>query len=174
VRQVLPVGALAALASAALFGASTPLAKLLLGTTDPQLLAGLLYLGSGCGLALVRPLRRRDPTAPAEAALGRRDWPWLAAAILAGGVLAPVLLLWGLARTPATTASLLLTLEGVLTLGIAWLAFHEPVDRRLALGAAAILGGAALLGCKARPSSARTSARWRSRLPASAGPSTTT
>lgn len=45
-------GVAAALAAAALFGAGTPLAKQLLGTVDPWLLAGLLYLGSGGGLAL--------------------------------------------------------------------------------------------------------------------------
>lgn len=150
-----PAGAWLALASAALFGASTPLAKLLLGATDPQLLAGLLYLGSGLGLAALRPLLLRRPGgAPAEAALGRRDWPWLAGAILAGGVLSPALLLWGLARTPASTASLLLTLEGVFTLAIAWLAFRESVDRRLALGAASILAGAVLLSWQGAPGAA--------------------
>jgi drug/metabolite transporter (DMT)-like permease len=47
-----------AIASAALFGTSTPLAKLLLGDgVDPWLLAGLLYLGSGLGLGLIHLAR---------------------------------------------------------------------------------------------------------------------
>ena len=88
-----------ALAAAALFGASTPFAKLLLGDLPPLELAGLLYLGSGLGLLAVRVLGRLFPaTAPGsnEPSLAGRDYPWLAGAILSGGVVAPVLLMWGL------------------------------------------------------------------------------
>src|SRR6185295_3435774 len=90
-----------ALGSAALFGASTPIAKLLLGSIDPWLLAGLLYLGSGSGLALLRIGRSQVGAAAAEAPLSRGDLPWLAAAILAGGIVGPLLLLVGLRLTPA-------------------------------------------------------------------------
>jgi drug/metabolite transporter (DMT)-like permease len=134
-----------ALGSAALFGASTPIAKLLLGSIDPWLLAGLLYLGSGAGLTLLRLGRGRLGDGSAEAPLARADLPWLAAAILAGGVVGPLLLMVGLRLTQASAASLLLNLEGLATLAIAWLAFREPVDRRLLVGAFAILAGAALL-----------------------------
>jgi drug/metabolite transporter (DMT)-like permease len=134
-----------ALAAAALFGASTPLAKLLLGEMAPWLLAGLLYLGSGVGLACVAALRAATGVAPAEAPLRRADLPWLGAAVIAGGVIAPVLLLLGLAQSAAAATALLLNLEGLFTLLIAWLAFREHVDRRIVLGAGAILGGAAVL-----------------------------
>lgn len=134
-----------ALLSAALFGASTPLAKLLLGSVDPWLLAGLLYLGAGLGLAVVRAVQRRSHQALAEAPLRRGDLPWLGTVVIAGGVLGPLLLLYGLARTDAASGSLLLNLEGLATLAIAWVVFHENVDRRLFLGALAILVGAALL-----------------------------
>jgi drug/metabolite transporter (DMT)-like permease len=134
-----------ALAAAALFGASTPFAKLLLGNVTPWLLAGLLYLGSGIGLAAIDALRRSTGAAPAEAPLRRADVPWLAATVIAGGVMAPVLLLYGLAQSSAAATALLLNLEGLFTLAIAWLVLRENVDRRIALGAAAILGGAALL-----------------------------
>lgn len=137
-----------ALASAVLFGASTPLAKILVGTVDPWLLAGMLYLGSGVGLGGVHLTRRWLEIAPPEAPLRRADLPWLAAVVLAGGVIGPVLLMLGLARTPASTAALLLNLEGLATMAIAWLAFHENVDRRLLLGAGAILAGAVLLSCQ--------------------------
>lgn len=139
-----------ALASAVLFGASTPLAKILVGTVDPWLLAGMLYLGSGIGLGGVHLARRWLGIAPPEAPLRRADLPWLAAVVLAGGVIGPVLLLLGLARTPASTAALLLNLEGLATMAIAWLAFHENVDRRLLLGAGAILAGAMLLSWQGR------------------------
>ncbi|TWB50605.1 DMT family transporter [Nitrospirillum viridazoti] len=144
-------GAPMALASAALFGASTPLAKLLVGHVDPWLLAGLLYLGSGIGLGIVHLGRRFLRIDPPEAPLRRGDLPWLAAVVLAGGVVGPVLLMVGLTRTPASSAALLLNLEGLATMGIAWLAFHENVDRRLLLGALAILAGALLLSWQGGP-----------------------
>lgn len=134
-----------ALTSAVLFGLATPLAKLLLGAMDAQMLAGLMYLGAGLGLGAVL-LGRRATSGPAtEAPLRRHDMPWLAAVVLFGGVAGPLLLMLGLARTPASTASLLLNLEGLATMGIAWLVFRESVDRRLLLGAFAILAGAVLL-----------------------------
>lgn len=134
-----------ALASAALFGASTPLAKLLLGEVDPWLLAGLLYLGSGIGLGIMHLGRRSLGIKPPEAPLRRADLPWLAAVILAGGVVGPVLLMLGLNVTPASSAALLLNVEGLATMAIAWLVFHENADRRIVLGALSILAGAVLL-----------------------------
>ena len=146
-------GAPLAILSAALFGASTPFAKLLLGGgVDPWLLAGLLYLGSGVGLGIVEIARRTAGRAPAEAPLRRGDLPWLALVVLSGGVVGPVLLMAGLAATPAATASLLLNLEGLATMAIAWLMFRENVDRRLLAGAAAILAGAAVLSWQGGPS----------------------
>ena len=128
-----------------LFGASTPMAKLLLGSIDPQMTAGLLYLGAGVGLGGLRLARGASGQAPAEAPLRRKDLPWLGLVILAGGLAGPLLLMLGLARTDASTASLLLNLEGLATMAIAWIVFRENVDRRLLAGAVAILAGAALL-----------------------------
>jgi drug/metabolite transporter (DMT)-like permease len=108
------------------------------------MLAGLLYVGSGVGLGLyflAQRLRRR----PAESPLKRSDAPWLVGAVLAGGVAAPLLLMLGLSRTAASGASLLLNLEGVFTALLAWFVFRENVDRRIALGMAAIVLGGALL-----------------------------
>lgn len=129
-----------ALLSAVLFGVSAPFAKILLGEISPWLLAGLLYLGSGIGLAITRLIRRSN-----EAGLRRQDLPWLGAAVLAGGVAGPVLLLFGLAQSSASETSLLLNLESVLTLVIAWVVFKENVDRRLMIGAVSIVAGAVVL-----------------------------
>ncbi|MDE2605723.1 MAG: EamA family transporter [Burkholderiales bacterium] len=136
----LPAGVADSLAAALLFGAAAPLAKLLLARTDPWLLAALLYLGSGVGLALLRRLRGAEPVRlpPGE---GR----WLAAAVLAGGVAGPVLLMAGLAGLPASQASLLLNGEAVLTALLAWIVFRENVDRRIALGMVAIVAGGLVL-----------------------------
>jgi drug/metabolite transporter (DMT)-like permease len=135
-----------------LFGASTPLSKVLLGKVDPILLAGLLYLGSGSGLTLWWWLRRRFTSKNnQEANLKLADLPWLAGAILSGGIVGPLLLMVGLAVTPASSASLLLNLEGVFTAILAWSVFKENVDRRIALGMAAITAGGLLLSWAGRP-----------------------
>ncbi len=139
-------GAPLAIASAALFGASTPLAKALLGGgVSPWLLAGVLYLGSGLGLAILHFGRRLAGRGAREAPLARGEWGWMGLVVLSGGVAGPVLLMFGLTTTPAASAALLLNLEGLATMVIAWLAFRENVDRRLLLGAATILAGALLL-----------------------------
>jgi drug/metabolite transporter (DMT)-like permease len=116
------------------------------------MMAGLLYLGAGLGLALVHFSRRMVGLPSVEAPLRRSDLPWLAIVILAGGVCGPLLLMFGLAQTAASGASLLLNLEGLATMLIAWTIFHENVDRRLLLGAASILTGALLLSWQGRAS----------------------
>ena len=126
-----------ALASAALFGAVAPLSKVLLDSVNPFVLAGLMYFGAGVSLAAYRLLR--SAFAPAEEAqLQRADMPWLAVAISMGGVVGPVLLMFGLSRATASSAALLLNMEGLATMMIDWMVFREKVDRRLLLGAFAI------------------------------------
>ena len=141
-----------ALASAALFGASTPLAKLLVGAVQPLLLAGV-------ALSRQRPRARPGPVLAAQARharghLSRGDLPWLAGAIAAGGIVGPALLMLradaqrrrdGLAAPQPR--------ESVLTAAIAWVVFRENVDRRMFLGAMAILAGGVVLSwdeCRAR------------------------
>src|SRR3954447_23992853 len=121
-------GVLMGLASAVLFGASTPLAKLLLGQVDPWMMAGLLYLGAGLGLAIVYRGRRPLGLPSAEAPLRQADVPWLGGVPLARGIAGALLLMLGLARTDASSASLLLNLEGLATMGIAWVVLRENVD----------------------------------------------
>lgn len=133
-------GVAAALVSALLFGAGTPLAKWLLGQMSPWMLAGLLYLGSGLGLFVYRRVRGAD-----RPRLGPGEMRWLAAAVLCGGGIAPVLLMYGLSAMPSSHAALLLNAEAVLTAVLAWMVFKENVDRRIALGMAAIVAGALLL-----------------------------
>lgn len=131
---------MAALGAALLFGAGTPLAKLLLSSVNPWMLAGLLYLGSGVGLTAYRYLRQ----AP-RVVLPRNELLWFAGSVVAGGLIAPVLLMVGLNHMPASGASLLLNTEGVFTALLAWFAFKENVDRRIALGIGAIALGAVVI-----------------------------
>jgi len=133
---------LAALAAALLFGASIPFAKVLAGGLSPILLAGLLYLGSGIGLYAARGVRDRNFSLPAMSA---REWWCLTGAIAVGGIVGPILLIWGLMRTPAANASLLLNLEAVLTAALAWVVFGENAGRRIILGMALIVAGGVVL-----------------------------
>lgn len=138
-------GIAAAIGAAALFGLSTPLAKLLVGSTTPLLLAGLLYVGSGIGLAAL--LVARTATGGRESITWPRgtDIWWLLGAVVTGGAIGPYLLMYGLQATDAATASLVLNLEGVLTALLAWFVFKENFDRRVAVGMALIVAGGVLL-----------------------------
>lgn len=137
-------GLLTALLAAFLFGISTPLAKGLLGEISPQILAGVFYLGSGIGLSMLNWLLR-GRTISREAPLARDDAPWLLGAVIFGGILAPVLLLTGLEQTAASNASLLLNLESVFTVMLAWFVFHENADKKFVLGMVAIFLGSVIL-----------------------------
>jgi drug/metabolite transporter (DMT)-like permease len=151
-----------ALAAALLFGASTPLAKLLVGEVQPLLLAGLLYLGSGMGLALAMfwrwVLSRTRDTGLAALHVPKAERPWLMGAIIAGGVLGPALLMAGLSSTDAASASLLLNVEGVLTAAMAWVVFRENADKSVVAGMAAIVLGGVLLSWQPGKASMSTGA----------------
>jgi drug/metabolite transporter (DMT)-like permease len=133
---------LSALAAAFLFGCSTPFAKQLTGDISPILLAGLLYLGSGIGLSVVRLIRDKGWS---QATLSRQEWPWLLTAIFFGGILGPVLLLIGLTYVSAASGSLLLNFEAVLTASLAWIVFKENADMRIILGMLFIVAGGIIL-----------------------------
>jgi len=120
---------LQALLAAIFFGASAPIAKLLLGDIAPIFLAAFLYIGSGTGISLVK-LTQRIRSKDVEAGIKRADIKWLAGAIISGGILAPIVLMISLQNTPASTASLLLNFEGVGTTLIALLLFKEAIGRR--------------------------------------------
>ena len=134
--------ALAALGAAILFGSSTPFAKQLVGDISPLLLAGLLYLGSGLGLIFFRLIKDRGWRATG---LTKQEWPWLFGGISFGGVLAPTLLMIGLANTSAVVTSLLLNLEAVLTAVLAWILFKESTDQRMIFGMVLIVLGGVIL-----------------------------
>jgi drug/metabolite transporter (DMT)-like permease len=138
-------GILAALGAAVLFGLSTPIAKMLVGEMSPLLLAGLLYTGSGVGLGILVMgraigLGRASLLRPRGA-----DAIWLIAAIAFGGAIGPYLLMYGLQMTDSASASLILNLEGVFTALLAWFAFKENFDRRIAVGMALIVAGGLIL-----------------------------
>lgn len=128
--------------AALLLGASTPFAKQLSSSVAPVMLAGLLYAGSGVGLAGLRLARDHGWRNPG---LSRPEWPQLLVAIAFGGIAGPALLMLGLARTSAASASLLLNLESVLTTLLAWLVFKESTDRRIATGMLLIVAGGVAL-----------------------------
>jgi drug/metabolite transporter (DMT)-like permease len=134
-------GILLAAAAAALFGMSTPLAKLLEKEIAPVMLASLFYLGFGIGFALLSALAAARRKQSNVLRLCRADLPALFVVVSAGGIFAPVCLMLGLSYSSATTASLLLNLEAVLTALIAWIYFHENCDSKIILGMIAITAG---------------------------------
>jgi len=134
-----------ALGAAVLFGLSAPAAKVLIAATDPWLLAGLLYLGSGIGLGFYRLAGGGRARTTREPPVTRNDVPWLAGAILAGGIVGPLLLMYGLASGSAAQSALLLNLEGVFTALLAWIVFREHVSLRIGVGMALIALGAMAL-----------------------------
>lgn len=146
-------GVIYALLAAALFGASTPFSKTLVGQIAPVMLAGLLYLGSGLGLLIWFTLRAMAAgnKRASSARLTLPDLPWLGGAILSGGIAGPVFLMIGLTLTPASSASLLLNLEGVLTALLAWFVFKENFDRRIFFGMVLIVAAGILLSWDQRP-----------------------
>ena len=139
------------LASALLFGASTPLAKPFASDFNPFLVAGVLYLGSGVGLFTLRAIRGNPrlelPTSNRASLIG---------AVFFGGVLAPVLMMYGLSSMAASDASLLLNTEAVFTAVIAWFVFKENFDRNIVFGMLVIVAGAAVLSFSGES--------WRSQL----------
>ncbi len=148
-ESAINTGVIYALLAAVLFGASTPLAKPLLSSLSPLPLAGLLYLGSGLGLAVVwavRWLRQNEQAInTTQAYLTRADIPWFAGAVIAGGIMGPFFLMLGLSVTPASSASLMLNIEGVLTATLAWWIFNENFDRRIFIGMVLIVIASILL-----------------------------
>jgi drug/metabolite transporter (DMT)-like permease len=134
-------GALAGLLAAALFGLSAPLAKLLLADIRPVTLAGLLYCGAGIAISLAMLFRRNT----SEATLKRADCGSLLGVVVAGGILAPILMLVGLDRVRGVVGSLLLNLEAPFTILLAVVVFREHLGRRTALAAFFVLLGAGVL-----------------------------
>lgn len=129
-KSIFPI--IQAILASVLFGASAPLSKMLLGQIDPVPLASFLYLGSGLGLIMFQLFTLiRKKQGINEASLKKNDAPWLAGAIIAGSIVAPILLMVSLKITPASTASLLLNFEGVSTTFIALLFFKENIGRQV-------------------------------------------
>ena len=131
------------LLSALLFGAATPASKVLLGSLNAFQLAGLLYLGAAIAMGPVAIKEKHQHKIPNITSLNLRRLFW---AIIFGGILGPVLLLWGLRLASASSVSLWLNLEMVATLILGWLFFKDHLGRFEILGAAGILIASMLLG----------------------------
>jgi drug/metabolite transporter (DMT)-like permease len=130
-----------ALGAAALFGASTPGAKLLLRDLSPLMLSALLYLGATIALSAYRFLAFESR----EAQITRHDLPSMCGIIFFGGIVGPILMFLGLQRLSALTGSLLLNLEGPFTAVIAIGLMREHLARREMFAAATIMLGGLLV-----------------------------
>lgn len=132
-------GGVLALLAAVLFGISTPLVQKFGAGLGAFTTAALLYAGA----ALVGALSRRP--AAREAQLKRGDLPVLVGMAAFGAVAGPVALAWGLQRTSATSASLMLTLEALFTALLAGWVHREAMDRRVWSALLLLMAGGAVL-----------------------------
>jgi drug/metabolite transporter (DMT)-like permease len=128
------------------FAASIPANKSLLAGVSPLSLSATVYLSAGilCAMLVVHSRRQGDVHGAINAVRGR-EWAWLAGAVLAGGVLAPLLLFVGLKEVSGHVAGLLLNFEAVFTVGLGVVLSGEHFGRRGWIGAFAIIVGAVLL-----------------------------
>lgn len=133
-----------AVLAALLYAVSAPLSKLLLAHAGATMLAALLYLGAGLGLALSRTLLRLRRTPARAEGFTRRDMPFVAG-MVALDVAAPILLLTGLRHATAANVSLLNNFEIVATSLIARTFFGERISRRLWWGISLVTLACALL-----------------------------
>jgi len=123
---------ISALLAALLFGASAPFSKLLLNEFKPLQLAGILYLGSGFGLLIVKLIQIKIlKVKNEEAKINQKELLWLIGAVVFGGIFAPIILMIGLNQTQASTASLLLNFEAVATTIIALIFFKEHIGKKI-------------------------------------------
>jgi drug/metabolite transporter (DMT)-like permease len=131
-----PLGAALGLGAAVVYSAYILVGDGVVGRFRPTLLAALVCSGAALSLtvgsALLGQLR------PGDVALA--GWGWLAALVVVSTVAAIGLFFAGLARVGPTTASILSTMEPVVTVLLAFLVFGEV------LGAVQLLGGALVLG----------------------------
>lgn len=113
-----------AVLAAVFYTVSSPLSKVLLEDVSPYLMAALLYLGAGIGMTAVRaasPSKRAE-----ERPLTKVDSPYIFGMIVLD-IAAPILLMYGLLNSPASSVSLLNNFEIVATTLIALLVFGERV-----------------------------------------------
>ena len=142
-------GAACGIVAAALFGASAPVAKLLLPNAPPLLFAALLYLGAGIGMTAVSVVRGMRAGHVPTGKLTRQDLPLAIAIVITGGIVGPVLMLIGLGHVRGVVGAMLLNLEGPLTALLAVAFFGDALNGWESVAAMVIFAGAVLIGLSA-------------------------
>lgn len=133
-----------AILAAGLYALNAPVSKLLLEEVPPTMMAALLYLGAGMGLAVVRLAQRMTGKGKKEAPLTKKDMPYTVGMVVLD-IAAPIFLMVGLTMTTAANASLLNNFEIVATAVIALFIFREAISRRLWLAIVLVTISSAIL-----------------------------
>lgn len=133
-----------AILATGLYALNAPVSKLLLEEVPPTMMAALLYLGAGIGLAVVRLVQRMTGRGKKEAPLTKKDMPYTVGMVVLD-IAAPIFLMVGLTMTTAANASLLNNFEIVATAVIALLIFREAISRRLWLAIVLVTISSAIL-----------------------------
>ncbi len=137
-------GIFLAILAAALYAVNSPLSKLLLTYLPPTVMAGLLYLGAGLGMAIVALIKKKSNNPVNESKLTKKELPYTIAMILLD-IGAPIFLMLGLSKTSAANASLLNNFEIVATAIIAFVVFKEKISTRLWIGIIFVTASCAIL-----------------------------
>lgn len=138
-------GIFLAILAAFLYALSSPISKILLDYIPSTVLAGLLYIGAGLGMAVVAFLRKKfNKERAREEKLTKKELPFTIAMILLD-IIAPISLLFGLKFTTSANASLLNNFEIVATAIIAFAVFKEKISLRLWIGIISVTLSCALL-----------------------------
>ncbi len=119
-----------AVLAAVFYAVNMPFSKTLLQAVPPTLLASLLYFGAGVGIGLIYLASQLKNCPGEQQNLTRGDLPYTLGMIVLD-IIAPILLMFGLAHTTSANASLLNNFEIVATSLIALLIFKEAISARL-------------------------------------------
>lgn len=119
-----------AVLAAALYAVNIPVSKLLLNHAGATMMAAFLYLGAGLGLLLYGMTKSLVKKGKPQAPLTKKELPYTIAMVVLD-IMAPILLMSGIARTDSANVSLLNNFEIVATSVIALVVFKEMISKRL-------------------------------------------
>ena len=126
-----------AILAAALYAINIPVSKLLLTHAGATMMAAFLYLGAGIGLLIYGAVERLTKKGQKQAPLTKKELPHTIAMVLLD-IIAPILLMLGIARTNSANVSLLNNFEIVATSLIALVIFKEVISSKLWLAIAMV------------------------------------
>lgn len=119
-----------AILAAALYAVNIPVSKLLLNHAGATVTAAFLYLGAGIGLLAYGGIEKLVKSGKKQERLTKKELPYTVSMVVLD-IIAPILLMLGIARTNSANVSLLNNFEIVATSVIALVVFKEAISKKL-------------------------------------------